>query len=69
MSLQRAGKHYEKVIAESIRIMDVFVAMCRALASLDPLLSRIEATERRRGACKGAAASGIITPIVSHNNT
>ena len=35
-------------IAVSIRIMDVFVAMRRALASLAPLLSRIEATERRQ---------------------
>ena len=35
-------------IAVSIRIMDVFVAMRRALATLAPLLSRIEATERRQ---------------------
>ena len=35
-------------IAVSIRIMDVFVAMRRSLASLAPLLSRIEATERRQ---------------------
>ena len=38
----------ETAIAVSIRIMDVFVAMRRALASLAPLLSRIEATERRQ---------------------
>ena len=35
-------------IAVSIRIMDVFVAMRRSLASLAPLLSRIEATELRQ---------------------
>ena len=35
-------------VAVSIRIMDVFVAMRRALATLAPLLSRIEATERRQ---------------------
>ena len=38
----------ETAIAVSIRIMDVFVAMRRSLASLAPLLSRIEATERRQ---------------------
>ena len=32
----------------SIRIMNTFVAMRRALASIAPLLSRIEATERRQ---------------------
>ncbi len=32
----------------SIRIMDAFIAMRRALASLAPLLSRLEATERRQ---------------------
>ena len=35
-------------IAVSIRIMDVFVTMRRSLATLAPLLSRIEATERRQ---------------------
>ena len=35
-------------VAVSIRIMDVFVAMRRALATLAPLLARIEATERRQ---------------------
>ena len=35
-------------VSVSIRIMDVFVAMRRTLASLAPLLSRIEATERRQ---------------------
>ena len=35
-------------VVVSIRIMDVFVAMRRALATLAPLLSRIEATERRQ---------------------
>lgn len=35
-------------VAVSIRIMDVFVAMRRALATLAPLLSRIEAAERRQ---------------------
>ena len=35
-------------ITVSIRIMDAFVAMRRALATLAPLLSRIEATERRQ---------------------
>ena len=38
----------ETAILVSIRIMDAFVAMRRALASLAPLLSRIEATERRQ---------------------
>ena len=38
----------ETAVAVSIRIMDVFVAMRRALATLAPLLSRIEATERRQ---------------------
>ena len=35
-------------ITVSIRIMDAFVAMRRALATIAPLLSRIEATERRQ---------------------
>ena len=35
-------------IEESIRITHAFVAMRRALASIAPLLSRIEATERRQ---------------------
>ena len=35
-------------VSVSIRIMDVFVAMRRTLATLAPLLSRIEATERRQ---------------------
>ena len=35
-------------IAASVRITDAFVAMRRALASIAPLLSRIEATERRQ---------------------
>ena len=35
-------------IQVSIRIMNTFIAMRRALASLAPLLSRIEATERRQ---------------------
>ena len=35
-------------VSVSIRIMDVSVAMRRTLASLAPLLSRIEATERRQ---------------------
>ena len=35
-------------IAASVQITDTFVAMRRALASLAPLLSRIEATERRQ---------------------
>ena len=38
----------ETAIVVSIRIMDAFVAMRRALATLAPLLSRIEATERRQ---------------------
>ncbi len=38
----------ETAVAVSIRIMDVFVAMRRTLATLAPLLSRIEATERRQ---------------------
>ena len=38
----------ETAIAVSIRIMDAFVAMRRALASIAPLLARIEATERRQ---------------------
>ena len=38
----------ETAILVSIRIMDAFVAMRRTLASLAPLLSRIEATERRQ---------------------
>ena len=38
----------EAAILVSIRIMDAFVAMRRALATLAPLLSRIEATERRQ---------------------
>ena len=38
----------DTAIAISIRIMDAFVAMRRALASIAPLLSRIEATERRQ---------------------
>ena len=35
-------------ITVSIRIMDAFVAMRRALATIAPLLSRLEATERRQ---------------------
>ncbi len=35
-------------VAASVRITDAFVAMRRALASIAPLLSRIEATERRQ---------------------
>lgn len=38
----------ETAITVSIRVMDVFVAMRRTLASLAPLLSRIETTERRQ---------------------
>ena len=38
----------ETAIEVSIRIMDAFVAMRRSLASIAPLLSRIEATERRQ---------------------
>ena len=38
----------EAAILVSIRIMDAFVAMRRALASMAPLLARIEATERRQ---------------------
>ena len=38
----------EAAILVSIRIMDAFVAMRRALASIAPLLARIEATERRQ---------------------
>ena len=38
----------ETAIIVSIRIMDAFVAMRRALASIAPLLARIEATERRQ---------------------
>ena len=35
-------------VSVSIKIMDAFIAMRRALASLAPLLARIEATERRQ---------------------
>ena len=35
-------------VEASVRIIDTFVAMRRALASIAPLLSRIEATERRQ---------------------
>ena len=35
-------------IQVSIRIMNIFVAMRRALASVAPLLARIEATDRRQ---------------------
>ena len=35
-------------VEASVRITDAFVAMRRALASIAPLLSRIEATERRQ---------------------
>ena len=35
-------------VEASVRITDTFVAMRRALASIAPLLSRIEATERRQ---------------------
>lgn len=35
-------------VAASVRIIDTFVAMRRTLASLAPLLTRIEATERRQ---------------------
>ena len=38
----------EVAVQVSIRIMNTFVAMRRALASIAPLLSRIEATERRQ---------------------
>ncbi len=38
----------ETAIAASVRIIDTFVAMRRALASLAPLMTRIEATERRQ---------------------
>ena len=35
-------------VSVSIKVMDAFIAMRRALASLAPLLARIEATERRQ---------------------
>ena len=35
-------------VAASVRITDAFVAMRRALASIAPLLARIDATERRQ---------------------
>jgi hypothetical protein len=35
-------------VAASVRITDAFVAMRRALASIAPLLARIEATDRRQ---------------------
>lgn len=38
----------ETAVAASVRIIDTFVAMRRALASLAPLMTRIEATERRQ---------------------
>ena len=38
----------ETAVAVSIRIMDAFVAMRRALATVAPLLARIEATDRRQ---------------------
>ena len=38
----------ELAIVVSIRIMDAFVAMRRALATVAPLLARIEATDRRQ---------------------
>ena len=38
----------DTAIVVSIRIMDAFVAMRRALASVAPLLARIEATDRRQ---------------------
>ena len=38
----------ETAIVVSIRIMDAFVAMRRALATVAPLLARIEATDRRQ---------------------
>ena len=38
----------ETAIVVSIRIMDAFVAMRRALATFAPLLARIEATDRRQ---------------------
>ena len=38
----------EVAVQVSIRIMNTFVAMRRTLASIAPLLSRIEATERRQ---------------------
>ena len=40
--------HSDIAIQVNIRIMNTFVAMRRALASIAPLLSRIEATERRQ---------------------
>ena len=40
--------HSDIAIQVNIRIMNTFVAMRRALATLAPLLSRIEATERRQ---------------------
>ena len=38
----------EAAIAASVRIIDTFVAMRRVLASIAPLLTRIEVTERRQ---------------------
>ena len=38
----------ETAVSVSIKIMDAFIAMRRVLASLAPLLARIEATERRQ---------------------
>ena len=43
-------------IQVSIRIMNAFVAMRRALASVAPLLARIEAADRRRGGEKCRSA-------------
>ena len=45
-----------RAIAANIRIMRAFTAMRRALASLAPLLSRIEATERRQSKQEDAQA-------------
>ena len=38
----------ETAVSVSIKIMDAFIAMRRVLASLAPLLARVEATERRQ---------------------
>ena len=38
----------DTAVSVSIKIMDAFIAMRRALASLAPLFSRLEATERRQ---------------------
>lgn len=48
IAMLSAVLHSSTAVEVSIRIMDAFVAMRRMLASMAPMLARLEATERRQ---------------------